>query len=55
MALRIIAGLAAGGGAGFALHLFATRVFGGGCPLTCNPYMAVGLGVVVGLMWALGI
>jgi len=49
----VIAGSAAGAGAGLALHLFATRV-GGECPLTCNPYVVVGLGVLVGLMWALG-
>jgi len=55
MVWRVIAGLAAGAGAGLALHLLATRLLGGGCPLTCNPYTGVGLGTLLGLMWALGV
>jgi len=54
MALRIMAGLVVGGSAGLALNLFSTRVLGGGCALTCNPYAAMGLSALFGLMWSVG-
>ena len=53
MILRILLGVGLGGAAGFAMsHL--TRNIGSSWALTCNPYVSVPLGALLGLIWALG-
>lgn len=54
MVARMIVGLAAGAGAGMILQPTSTRVLGGGCPLTCNPYAVPAPGAALGLLWAVG-
>jgi L-cystine uptake protein TcyP (sodium:dicarboxylate symporter family) len=53
MTLKILLGLVIGGVAGFALN-YLTRSIGSSWALTCNPYIAIPLGAVVGLIVALG-
>jgi len=53
MILKILLGLVIGGAAGFALS-YLTRSIGNSWALTCNPYIAIPLGAVVGLILALG-
>ena len=50
---KIILGLVIGGVAGFVLS-YLTRSIGSSWALTCNPYIAIPLGAVVGLILALG-
>jgi len=51
MVLRIAIAVLVGGGVGLAVGL-AGRNLGGQCPLTCNPYVSTGLGVIIALMLA---
>jgi thiol-disulfide isomerase/thioredoxin len=51
MLFRIIAGVVVGGGIGLAVGM-AGKSVGGQCPILCNPYIATGLGVFLGLFFA---
>ena len=53
MVLKILLGLVLGGFAGFGLS-YLTRSIGSAWTITCNPYVSIPLGAVVGLIWALG-
>jgi thioredoxin 1 len=51
MLARIVLGVVFGGGIGLAVGCLG-RSAGGQCPILCNPYVATGVGVVLGLVLA---
>ena len=53
MVLKILLGLVLGGSAGFGLS-YLTRSIWSSWTLTCNTYISIPLGAVVGLILALG-
>jgi hypothetical protein len=52
MLLKVILGIAIGGGIGFAVGYFG-KCSSGVCPLTSNPWISTFLGIIIGLMVAL--
>ena len=53
MTLRIILGIVIGGGIGFAIGYFG-KCSSGVCPLTSNPYVSTIIGIIIGLIIAVG-
>jgi hypothetical protein len=51
MTLRLIIGAVAGGLVGFAIYRFI-GCSSGTCPITSNPWISTGFGIVIGAMFA---
>lgn len=49
MTWKLIVGILIGAAAGFGVG-YLMRCAGGGCPLTCNPYISTILGALLGAM-----
>ena len=50
--LKPVLGLLLGALVGFGVSKISGAA-GGGCPLTCNPYLASGMGALIGLLLSL--
>jgi len=50
--IRIAAGIALGAAAGFAYYYFI-GCQSGACPLTSNPYISTGYGMIIGLLFTM--
>jgi len=51
--LKVVLGVVIGGGIGFVIGYFG-KCSSGACPLTSNPYISTVIGIIIGLMIAIG-